>query len=154
MRLSETVGYLASLTASGERWSRYEPEAGCSRIADLRAGDRGGGQHQLHAGELLHTPADLRTFPTEPVSFAVAAFLTDGLGEIELEMELQSLDNMEQLLRLGRRFRFENPLAEYRCVFRVRNYSFPREATYQIVLLADKELVAQRVIILKRKEQS
>jgi hypothetical protein len=54
----------------------------------------------------------MRTFPTEPISFAVAAFLTDGLGDIELEIALQSLDNMDQLYRVGRRFRFETPLEE------------------------------------------
>jgi hypothetical protein len=99
------------------------------------------------------TQRKLRDFPSEPISFAVVAFLTDGLGDIELAIVLQTLNNMEELYRLGRRFRFEDPLDEYRCVFRVRNFSFPHEGRYQLLLLADGELVAARAILCKRKEQ-
>lgn len=35
-----------------------------------------------------------RSFPAEPTTFVVLAFLTDGLGEIGLEVALQSLDNI------------------------------------------------------------
>jgi hypothetical protein len=89
--------------------------------------------------------------PAEPITFSVVAFLTDGTGEINLEVVIQSQDNMEVLYRDGRHFQFTNPLNEYRCIFRLRDLPLAVEGSYQIMLLADNELVAQRVIKLTRK---
>jgi hypothetical protein len=44
-----------------------------------------------------------RDFPTEAISSSVLAFLGDGLGEIDLEVVLQDLDNMDVLHRVGGR---------------------------------------------------
>jgi uncharacterized protein DUF6941 len=93
----------------------------------------------------------VRGFPSEPQSFTVLAFLTDGLGEIELEVVLQDLDNMEELYRVGRRVVFNSPLHEYRFVFRFRDISFPAEGAYEIMLIADNELVAARKIRIEQR---
>lgn len=97
------------------------------------------------------THRKFRDFPSEPISFAVLAFLTDGLGEIDLEVVVRSVENMEVLRRIGRRVKFEHALSEYRCVFRFRQVSFPREEPYEILLLANGELVAMRRIQLEQR---
>jgi hypothetical protein len=94
---------------------------------------------------------DLRDFPSEPTSSAVAAFLTDGQGEFDLELLIQRLEDLEVLYRDGRRFRFGHPLSEYRCIFRVRDFSFPAEGSYEIMLKAGGEMVAARRIKIARK---
>jgi hypothetical protein len=99
------------------------------------------------------THRKVRDFPSEPQSFTVLAFLTDGVGEIDLEVVLQDLENMEELYRDGRRVVFRNPLTEYRFVFRLR-LSFPAEGSYEILLLADNELVTARKIRLERRDSS
>jgi hypothetical protein len=93
----------------------------------------------------------LREIPSEPMTFSVAAFLTDGQGEIDLELVIQRLEDMEMLYRDGRRFRFGHPLSEYRCVFRIRDFSFPAEGSYEIMLKADGEMIAVRRIKIVRK---
>jgi hypothetical protein len=95
-----------------------------------------------------------RDFPTEAISFSVLAFLADGLGEIDLEVVLQDLDNMDVLHRVGGRVNFHEPLVEYRCVFRVRELSFPQEGAYEVLLLADKDLVAARKIDIRRRRET
>jgi hypothetical protein len=93
----------------------------------------------------------MRDFPSDVISFAVLAFLTDGLGEIELEVVLQDLHNMEELYRVARRVTFSSPLAEYRCIFRLRGLSFPAEGSYEMLLFADNELVPARKIRVERR---
>ncbi len=93
----------------------------------------------------------VRGFPSEVQSFTVLAFLTDGLGEIELEVVLQDLDNMEELYRVGRRVIFNSPLNEYRFLFRFRDISFPTEGAYEIMLMADNELVTARKIRIEQR---
>ena len=97
---------------------------------------------------------ELRDFSSEPITFAVLGFLTDGQGEIDLEIVVEQADNTEVIHRVRRRFRFAHPLEEYRCYFRLRDFSFPSEGVYEIVLWADGEWLASRTIkVVRRRPQ-
>jgi hypothetical protein len=93
-------------------------------------------------------------FPSEAVPFVVFAVLTDGLGDILLEVVLHRLDTMEEIYRVALPSRFPDPLQEFRCTLRVRGYSFPVPGQYQVTLLGDHEVLAQRKMVLHQKEVS
>jgi hypothetical protein len=90
--------------------------------------------------------------PPEPIPFVLFAVLTDGSGEISLEVRIHRLDTMDQMARLVRRYRFEDPLQEVRFILRVRGSSFPVPGHYQITLLADNEILGQRKLVILQKE--
>ena len=87
-------------------------------------------------------------------SFTVFAILTDGLGEISLEIALQRLDTLDEVYRRRLAYRFTNPLQEVRFLLRIRDCSFPVLGHYLVTLLADNELVAQRRLRILPKEHS
>jgi hypothetical protein len=91
-------------------------------------------------------------FPSEPVPFVVFALLTDGLGEMPLEVSLERLDTMEELFRTVLPYRFVNPLREVRFILRVRGYSFPVPGHYQLSLFAENELLAHRKLVMLPEE--
>jgi hypothetical protein len=66
------------------------------------------------------------------------------MGKMDLEVVIQRLDNLEVIYRHYIPCQFNDPLQEARGIFRIQECSFPVEGQYQISLLADKELVAQR----------
>ncbi|HZT79951.1 MAG TPA: hypothetical protein VFA26_07015 [Gemmataceae bacterium] len=83
-------------------------------------------------------------FPAEGIRFIAFALLTEGLGEITLELVVHRLDNFEELYRKAFSAEFANPLQTFRCLVRVRNCPFPRPGDYQVSLLAEDEIIAQR----------
>ena len=97
-------------------------------------------------------PAD--TFPSTPPPFVVLAILTDGSGEIPLEVLIQRLDTLDEVYRTTRSFHFTDPLLEMRCTVRIRECSFPVPGPYLVSLLADSEMIAQRKLVLNHKETS
>lgn len=90
------------------------------------------------------TRRTVEQLPSEPISFVVFAILTDGQGEVQLEVVVQRLDTLEEISHRTLSFRFADPLKEARCLFRLRDCSFPVAGYYQVTLLADGESVAQR----------
>jgi hypothetical protein len=90
--------------------------------------------------------------PSDPFPVVVFDILTDGLGDVELEVAIQRLDNLEEIYRRMIRFHFPNPLNEVRCLFRIRDCSFPAAGAYQITLLANNELVALRKVRIETRE--
>jgi hypothetical protein len=93
-------------------------------------------------------------FPSEPFPFVAFAILTDGVGEVRLEMAVQRLDTLDEVYQRTVTARFPHPLREVRCVFRVRNCSFPVSGAYQVMILADDELLAQKRLVIQQKEAS
>jgi hypothetical protein len=91
-------------------------------------------------------------FPSQAFAFVVFAILTDGVGEIPLEVTNYRLDTLEEIYQRTLSLQFTNPLQEVRCIFRIRDCSFPVPGHYQISLLADSEIVAQRKIRITEKE--
>lgn len=72
------------------------------------------------------------------------AYLTDGIGEMELELFIERLDTMEEVYREAFLLRFNNPLQELRCRIAIRNCSFPDVGQYQLQLVAVGEVIAQK----------
>jgi len=91
-------------------------------------------------------------FPSEAFPFVVFALLTDGAGEMPVEVRISRLDTLDEIYRRSVSFRFTNPLQEIRCIVRIRGCSFPVSGPYQIMLLADNEMVAHRKILITERE--
>lgn len=91
-------------------------------------------------------------FPSVPFSFVIFAILNDGVGEIRLDLAISRLDTGEEIYQRSMAARFGNQLQEWRCLFRVRDCSFPVPGVYAAMLFADKELIAQRRITVIQKE--
>ena len=89
----------------------------------------------------------LKDFPSEPLSFVVFVVLTDGMGKMNLAVVIQELGSLEVIHERVIACHFTNPLQEARGIIRV-HCSFPKPGHYQVSLLAEKELVAQRKLIL------
>ena len=96
----------------------------------------------------------VRNLPSEGLSFVVFALLADGLGDMELSVVIERLDNDDEVYRIGSHFHFADPLHEVRCVIRIRDCSFPVAGLYQAVLLCDNEMIAHRKIRIVQKEKS
>jgi len=91
-------------------------------------------------------------FPSEFVPFVAFAVLSDGAGEIPLELVVERLDTLEEIHRVSLTGHFANPLQTVRCTLRIRNCAFPLAGHYQVSLLADSEVLAQRRLVLLPKE--
>ena len=92
------------------------------------------------------TERTVEQFPTDPIPFVAFALLTDGHGEVTLDVAVERLDTMEDVYRKSVRRRFSDPLRAVSCIFRVRLCSFPGPGPYQVTLLAGGEFLAQRRI--------
>lgn len=83
-------------------------------------------------------------FPSVPFPFVSYSIITDGQGDVALSLAIQRLDTLEDVYRRRLAVRFVNPLLEARCVFRIRDCSFPIPGGYLVSLFADGELIAQK----------
>jgi hypothetical protein len=93
----------------------------------------------------------VKSFPSEPFPFTLFALLADGLGEILLEVVIYRLDTYEEVHKVAAVGKFADPLAELRCTITIRNFSFPAPGHYQVSLLGDHELIAQRKFKIGQK---
>jgi hypothetical protein len=94
-----------------------------------------------------------RDFPTPPRQFMVYAVLTDGLGEMDLSVTVEGLDELTVRQRVSWHETFADPLRELRRLVRITECSFPSPGRYQVSLLAEGEWVAQCVLTLSRTEE-
>lgn len=92
-----------------------------------------------------------KKFPTASIPFTVFALLTDGLGDVTLEVVIERLDTLDDVYRKSIRVRFPRSLATLRFIHRVRDCVFPISGEYQVKLLADGEFLAQRKIAVLPK---
>lgn len=83
--------------------------------------------------------------PSDPHRLIIHAWLTDGIGEGEIRVELLHPDTLEAILTWKSQLSFSNPLQEFRAVFR-KDLSFPVEGRYQFSLLVDGASIAQRTL--------
>src|SRR5262245_61603240 len=90
-------------------------------------------------------------FPSE-IPFVVFAILTDGLGEMPIDVAISRLDTLEEIYRTGTSFRFSHPLQNVRCMMRIYDCGFPVPGPYQATLFADEEMVAQRRFMIVQQE--
>jgi len=98
------------------------------------------------------THRTVNQIPSEPVSFVAFATLCDANGPITLEVVLERLDTLDLVRRITVASRFPDPLHTIRCIARIRNVSFPVPGHYQVLLFADKELIAQRKLVVVEKD--
>ena len=89
------------------------------------------------------TRRKVERFPSEPQSFLVFATLTDGLGDVNLDVTIRHLGELEEVYHRSRTFRFADPLQQLRMRLRVKGCSFPAAGPYEVSLLADGELIGQ-----------
>jgi hypothetical protein len=93
-------------------------------------------------------------FPSAPHRMAVYVVLTDGQGEGVIDLILNRLDESEELFQQRQPIKFTGPLQEIGMLFRLNQCSFPAPGRYQILLLADGEMVAQKAFtVLPAEEQ-
>src|SRR5438067_843550 len=75
--------------------------------------------------------------PVELFPFVDFAILTDGLGEVPLELRIERLDTFEAIFRRVFSYRFVDPLQTIRCIIRMRDFLFPGPGEYQVSLLTE-----------------
>ncbi len=100
------------------------------------------------------TSRTVRQFPSELLAFSVFAILNDGSGDIHLDVTLERLDTLAELHRRSVSARFSDQLENMRCIFRIRDFSFPVAGAYQVLLYADDEVIAQRRFRVTKKDSS
>jgi hypothetical protein len=90
------------------------------------------------------TTLKVEQFPSEPQRFSVFALLTDGFGDVGLEVVIANLANDEEVYRESQRLRFGNPLQQVRFIYRITRCAFPAAGVYEVQLLAEGQLVARQ----------
>lgn len=94
------------------------------------------------------------TFPSPPKPFAVYARLTDGSGEVELRVEVETLDGLQQVYARTTQVRLPDRVGSLHVRFEVGSCSFPRSGEYQVVQYADGHPVAQtRLSVLAQESR-
>lgn len=93
---------------------------------------------------------EVNAFPGQTTFYALI-WLTDGMGELKLEVLVERLDSLEEVFRLTRKLRFANPLNEMRCVVRINDCDVPVSGPYQVSLSIEGELIAHRKFAVKKK---
>ncbi len=78
------------------------------------------------------------------VTFAVVAWLADGLGEMRVAIVVKRLDSMQELHRVERRMQFDHPLKDMRFTARIRGCPIPAAGYYEVILSVEGEFVAHR----------
>ena len=92
-------------------------------------------------------------FPAIPFSFVALAFLTNGSGEVTLEVVIHRLDSYEDIYRRSHKYLFASPLDQVRCAIRINDCPFPVEGQYEIALCANNEIIAQRKITIAKEKK-
>lgn len=96
----------------------------------------------------------VRQAPSAPQRLVIYARLTDGLGEGKIALKVLHPHTLEELLIQEIPAAFSHPFREFNFVFR-REFVFPVEGRYQISLLADGVIIAQRTLeVFAQKEPS
>ena len=89
---------------------------------------------------------DVKSIPSEPLSFLVCSTLTDGRGRMPLQVRIETLDDFDIIAQRRGVITFRDPLQKIRLRVPMEEVSFPTEGGYQILLLVDGDLVASQTI--------
>jgi hypothetical protein len=85
-------------------------------------------------------------FPSRPRSLTLYVVLTDGLGDIPVELVVSRLDTFIEVYRQAQSITLTDRLEERGVLFRLIDCTFPRAGRYHFSILAAGEPVAQRVL--------
>jgi hypothetical protein len=88
----------------------------------------------------------VESIPSEPRKFCIFAILSDGNGEIPLQLEIARLDTLAVVQRFLHTIEFANQTEEVRYILRLKNLRFPVAGTYQIRLTSNGEPISETVI--------
>jgi hypothetical protein len=89
--------------------------------------------------------------PSETFPFVALAQLANGDGDMSLGVIIQRLDNLDEIYRRFVKVRFPDPLQEARFTMRIADCSFPVTGYYQVMLMAENEIIAQRKLRIQLK---
>jgi hypothetical protein len=94
------------------------------------------------------------SLPATPEPFCVYTILTDGLGDIVLDLVVSRCDTLEEIYTRSFQATFRDPLRQLRLWWRVRSCSFPVSGPYEVGLRAGGETIAQSVVEIVEKGTS
>ena len=86
------------------------------------------------------------SFPSMPTPFCVYTVLTDGLGDIVLDLVVSRRDTLDEIYTRSTQIRFKDPLRQVRLWWYVRSCTFPVPGAYEFGLQADGEPITQCVL--------
>jgi hypothetical protein len=90
------------------------------------------------------------SFPAIPEPFCVYTVLTDGLGDIVLDLVVSRCDTLEEVYTRSFKATFTDPLRQLRLWWRVRSCSFPVPGPYEFALRAEGETITQGVVEIEK----
>jgi hypothetical protein len=93
-----------------------------------------------------------RRFPAEEIKFVVFAFLSAGEGEINIEVNVESLTDFTAFYQRFQRLQLVDRMVEVRFIYRINECVFPEPGHYQVNLLAEGEILAQQRILISITE--
>lgn len=76
----------------------------------------------------------------------VFAALTNGRGRVVIDLVVSRLDDLDEVHETSRTVRFRSPLQEIWLLFQLSHDIFSAPGLYQVALMAEKEIIAQRVL--------
>lgn len=85
-------------------------------------------------------------FPSPPRHISVFASLTDGLGEVTMNLVCSRLDTLEEVYSRQSRVTFPDRLQEVHFHYQMQQLVFPVPGLYQFTLCAENELLALRTL--------
>ena len=89
------------------------------------------------------THLEVKSLPSTLRSGVAYAVLSDGLGKMRISFVISRPDTLESIMTHAGDVTFTDPLVEQRVFARLRPVEFPLAGRYQVMLLANEELVAQ-----------
>jgi hypothetical protein len=91
-------------------------------------------------------------FPTLPQRFDVFAALTDGVGDVIINLSVMHLETNEEVYARSMRVSFPDQLQVVNLRFRVRQMTYEVAGTYLFALMIDNhEVAARRVNVYQRR---
>jgi hypothetical protein len=93
----------------------------------------------------------VRGFPSGPQRFDVFAALTDGLGDVTIDLTATHLETDQEIYARRLSLRFPDPLQVVHFRYRVFDCDFPAPGAYLFALFAGEvEIAACRVYVYER----
>ena len=99
-----------------------------------------------------HTDRVVGRFPTPPLDFVVYGLLTDGFGTSRMQLIITRADTAEEILQATFPMHLNDRLQPLNLVIRLSERVFPAEGMYQIVVVANGEMLGLSTLTLRRSE--
>ena len=96
----------------------------------------------------------LDEFPSALVPFFVYTVLTDGLGEVKLDLVISRCDTLEDIYIRSFKTVFIDPLRQLQLYWHVRSCTCPSPGSYQLSLEVDGESITQCTLKIRRKGET